>query len=100
MGLRDRLRDLVRRAPPPPAGARPAPPPPPSPRGRAPAIGLRAPIRVDVAPPGMRVVRGVDERVGPDEAVVVVAADPLDAAAVAEILAARGGRRVHWEGGA
>jgi len=55
---------------------------------------------VDRAPDGVRVVRGVGEAVGVDEPVVVQASDRLDAAAIAEVLAARGARRVQWEGGA
>jgi hypothetical protein len=98
VGLRDRLRGIIGR--PSPVAAR-APVPPPRatrPLSGHPAIGVRVPVRVREVTPGALVILAgaAPDDVDPEARLVVRAEDALDAAATAEILAARGGRRVSW----
>lgn len=100
VGLRDRLRRTFGRPAPAPAVPS-APRAPRPPTVRAPVVPIVVPQRLEsTPPPGVREVVLVGgwpdpATIGPGP-VVVRAADPLDAAGFAELLAARGAPAVWW----
>lgn len=95
MGLRDRLRGLIPRHVPPPPRASPPRPPDPAPPLH-PKIGVFVPVpggREGARPVSVGAAGSLGD---PEERVVVVGADRWEVAADAELLAARGFRRVGW----